>query len=286
MSTKYRWPSIVLAVAVSILIGCGSKQPPRPMNQAEILSFHHELLTLDSHVDTPLRLKYQKVDLGQRHDPRQLKSKLDYPRMDQGGLDAVFFAVWTAQGPRNAETHAAVKQKALDILDSIEVKVAVYPEQGALAYNPEDAGNLASQGKHAIFLGLENGYPLGTDLKNLDLFYERGIRYVTLCHTSNNEICDSSNDTTEFGGLSPFGFQVVQRMNDLGMMVDISHLSDASVADVLASTQAPVIASHSCAKAICDNPRNLNDDFTQGYCRPGWCGSDVPLWWLCKNVCR
>jgi len=230
-----------------------------PMSEADILAFHQEMLTIDSHVDTPLRLKYEGIDLGQRYDPHEIKSKLDYPRMNEGGLDAVFFAVWTSQGVRNEKGHAAIKAIALEIIDSVESMVNKYPEQGAMAYRPGDAARLAEQNKHAIFLGMENGYPLGTDLENLDLFYGRGIRYVTLCHTSNNEICDSSNDTTEFGGLSTFGYQVVERMNQLGMMVDISHVSDATVEDVLACSKAPVIASHSCSKAMCDNPRNLND---------------------------
>jgi len=230
------------------------------MTTSEILDFHQKILTIDTHVDTPLRLKYEGIDLGQKYDPHKIKSKLDYPRMDEGGLDAAFFAVWTPQGVRNDSGHAAIKAKALDIIESVENMVNLYPEQGALAYRSEDASAFASQSKHAIFLGMENGYPLGTDLNNLDEFYQRGIRYVTLCHTSNNEICDSSNDTTEFGGLSPFGYQVVERMNKLGVMVDISHASDSTVADVLDLSKAPVIASHSCAKAICDNPRNINDD--------------------------
>ncbi len=228
-------------------------------SDADILKFHQQLLTLDTHVDTPLRLKYEGIDLGQRYDPHEIKSKLDYPRMDAGGLDAAFFAVWTPQGVRNDSGHAAIKSKALSIIDRVEEMVGKYPDRGEMAYNSEDAARIVGQKKHAIYLGMENGYPLGIDLENLDLFYKRGIRYVTLCHTSNNEICDSSTDTTEFDGLSPFGYQVVERMNQLGMMVDISHVSDATVADVLGCSKAPVIASHSCSKALCNHPRNIND---------------------------
>jgi len=261
---------ILLAGAILLtFLNCSSEQKVNPMNKPELLSFHHSLLTLDSHVDTPLRIKYQGIDLGKRYDPRTIKSKVDFPRMDEGGLDAAFFAVWTAQGPRDSVGHATVKEKALSILDSIESNISAYPTQAELAFNSEDASRLEKDGKHGIYLGLENGYPIGTDLENVNLFYDRGIRYVTLCHTSNNEICDSSNDTTEFDGLSVFGFQVVERMNQLGMMVDVSHLSDASVEDVLATTKSPVIASHSCAKAICDNPRNLNDELLMAIAAQG-----------------
>ncbi len=107
---------------------------------------------------------------------------------------------------------------------------------------------------------MENGYPLGKDLGLLDTYYDRGIRYVTLVHSYTNDICDSSTDSAAYGGLSPFGEEVVARMNDLGIMVDLSHASDETFMDVISLSRAPVIASHSCAKALCDNPRNLSDE--------------------------
>ncbi len=229
------------------------------MTESEILAFHQSLLTLDTHVDTPLRLMYDAIDLGTHHDPHEYNSKLDFPRMDEGGLDAVFFAIWTPQGVRNDSGHQAIKQKALGMLDRVESQIAKHSEMAEIATHSSDAQRLQTQGRHAIYLGLENGYPIGTDLENIDLFYNRSIRYVTLCHMTNNEICDSSNDTTEFGGLSPFGLKAIERMNHLGMMVDISHTSDQTVAQAVAASQAPVIASHSCSQAMCDNLRNLND---------------------------
>ncbi|MEN8226154.1 MAG: membrane dipeptidase, partial [Bacteroidota bacterium] len=116
------------------------------------------------------------------------------------------------------------------------------------------------KGKHAIYLGMENGYPIGNDIELLDEYYEKGIRYVTLVHSINNDICDSSTDTIEHGGLSAFGSEVVTHMNDLGIMVDLSHASDDSFYEVIEQSRAPVIASHSCARALCDNPRNLSDE--------------------------
>jgi len=244
---------------LTLLNHCAVDKDAAVMTDAEMLDFHKAILTIDSHVDTPLRLKYERIDLGRRYDPREYKSKLDYPRMDEGGLDAAFFAVWTPQGVRSDSGHEAIRSRALGIIEDVVTMVARYPERGAMAYSSADADRLAAQGKHGIYLGMENGYPLGTDLANLDLFFQQGIRYVTLCHTSNNEICDSSTDTTEHGGLSPYGMEVVKRMNQLGMMIDISHASDAAVEDVLKYSAAPVIASHSGAKAVCDHPRNLND---------------------------
>jgi len=260
---------LILAVLV-IVQGCApfTKEPP-VMEKSKAAELHQRLLTLDSHMDTPLRLMGEGIDLGKRYDPREYRSKLDLDRMDEGGLDAVFFAIWTAQGARTDSAHMAVKQKALDIMAFTREQVSKYPDRVGLAIQPEDAGQLASQGKHAIYFGMENGYPIGRDLKNVNLFYQEGIRYITLCHTSNNEICDSSMDDPEFGGLSPFGEQVVRRMNELGIMVDISHVSDAAVQDVLNLSTTPVIASHSCAQRLCSHVRNLNDSLITAIAEKG-----------------
>jgi len=129
-----------------------------------------------------------------------------------------------------------------------------------LAYTPEDAYRIKKTGRRAIFIGLENGYPIGRDLTRIREFYDLGARYITLCHTKNNDICDSSTDSTEHGGLSEFGREVVRVMNSMGMMIDLSHASDATFYDALAESQAPVILSHSCARALCNEPRNVTDD--------------------------
>jgi len=257
-SNKVKYFFLTSLINIS-LFTCSVKEVSTSMTEADILAFHHSILTIDTHVDTPLRLKYEGIDLSQRHDPHEYNSKLDFPRMDEGGLDAVFFAIWTPQGARTDSGHSAIKQHALDILDLVEVEISKLSQHAEIVTHPQDASRVQAAGKHAIYLGLENGYPIGTDIQNLELFHKLGIRYVTLCHMTNNEICDSSNDTTEYGGLSPFGVEVIERMNQLGMMVDISHTSGATVEQAVAISKAPVIASHSCAKALCDNPRNLSD---------------------------
>ncbi len=131
-----------------------------------------------------------------------------------------------------------------------------------IAYNSEDAYRLEKEGKRAIYIGMENGYPIGRDIELLQKYYDLGARYITLCHSKHNDICDSSSDKeeAEHDGLSEFGEEVVKEMNRLGIMVDVSHASDASFYDVIEASATPVIASHSCARNIRDSHRNLDDD--------------------------
>lgn len=221
---------------------------------------HNNVLTLDTHIDTPMRLIDSDFDINKKNDPVKTHSKLDFPRMKEGGLDAAFFAVFIGQGDRTEEANNEAKEKALSIFKAIHNVIADNPNEAEIALTPADGYRLENEGKRAIYIGMENGYPIGTDIKNVEEFYNRGARYITLCHTSNNDICDSSTDSTEHNGLSEFGKQVVSKMNALGMIIDISHVSDKSFYDVLKLSKAPVIASHSCARAICDTLRNINDD--------------------------
>ncbi|MCK9219931.1 MAG: dipeptidase [Bacteroidales bacterium] len=230
---------------------------------------HHAILTLDSHNDTPLRLMQKGFNMSVRHDPRSDHSKVDFPRMKEGGLDGAFFAVFVSQGPRTIQGFEKVKQKANAIFDTLYAVVDRYPDLAGLATTPGDAYRLKKEGKRAVFIGIENGYAIGKDLSLISTFYLRGARYITLCHTKNNDICDSSTDTLENNGLSPYGVEVVKEMNHVGMMVDVSHISDKALKDVLSVTKAPVIASHSCAKAICNNPRNLSDDLLRAIAKNG-----------------
>ena len=219
---------------------------------------HNNYLTVDTHCDTPMNLVESDYDLGVRHD----KGCVDFPRMKEGGLDAEFLAVFTSQGPRNDSTYRKVFDEALKIIDSIHKNVEKNSTLAELAYSPDDAYRIKKEMKIAAFMGIENGYPIGNDISRVRQFYDLGARYITLCHTSNNDICDSSTDPAgpENNGLSPFGSQVVKEMNRLGMMVDISHISDKSFYDVLKVTNAPVLASHSSCRALCVSPRNLTDD--------------------------
>ena len=228
------------------------------LTKADII--HNNVLTLDTHTDTPMRLIDSEFDIHKENDPIKTHSKIDFPRMKKGGLDAVFFAVFIGQGDRTEEANNEAKEKALSMFEAIHNSIAKSSGMAEIALTPTDAYRLEKEGIRAIYIGMENGYPIGTDIANIKEYYDLGARYITLCHSSNNDICDSSTDATEHNGLSDFGRQVVTKMNELGMMIDISHVSDKSFYDVMELSKAPVIASHSCARAICDNPRNINDE--------------------------
>lgn len=223
---------------------------------------HQKVLTLDSHVDTPLLLFREEYNIGQHNDPHQRGGKIDFPRMYEGGLDAAFFAVFVGQGARNPDAYEVAKNRAVTLFEMIHKAIEDHPDQAALALSSEDVFRIKAEGKRAIYIGVENGYPLGNDISVLKTFYDLGGRYLGLSHTRNNQLCDASTDSEgeEHGGLTDFGKEVVRELNRLGMMADVTHISDQSFYDVLAVSKAPVIASHSNARAICNHPRNLDDD--------------------------
>jgi len=247
-----------------------------PLNERELLerarAIHQRILTLDTHCDTAMRLVRGNWNPAERHDsdsPRS--SKIDLPRMKEGGLDAEFFAAFVGQGPRTAEGYRAAQQTADSLIEAVKSMVKANSQLIGLAFSPEEAYRFKKQGKLTAFLGIENGYAIGQDLSLIKYFYEQGARYITLCHTSDNDICDSSTDRDdpEDRGLSQFGRQVVAECNRQGMIIDISHASDRSFWDVLACSQAPIIASHSCARAVCDHPRNLSDEMIKALAAKG-----------------
>jgi len=221
---------------------------------------HEKVLTIDSHNDTPMHMAREVFDWSISHDAKKDHSRVDLARMKKGGLDAAFFAVFVSQGKRTPEGYEKARNLALKIFDSLNAAIARNPDLVGLALTPSDAYLLEKQGKRIAFIGMENGYPIGKDISLVQTYYKKGARYITLVHTRNNDICDSSTDTLETGGLSKFGEEVVREMNRMGMMIDVSHASDYSFYDILEVTQSPVIASHSCARALCDNPRNLDDE--------------------------
>jgi len=219
---------------------------------------HRKTLTVDTHCDTPMNMVEAEYDLGERHT----EGCVDFPRMAEGGLDAEFFAVFTSQGPRNTTAYDKVYHDALNVLESIHRNVEKNSDAAAIARSPEDAYKLKKEGRIAAFIGIENGYAIGKDISRIMGLYDKGARYITLSHTRNNDICDSSTDPggPEHDGLSAFGREVVIEMNRLGMMIDVSHISDKAFYDVLELSNAPVIASHSSCRALCGSPRNLSDD--------------------------
>ena len=257
---------IIFAIALS-LTGCKKSANTTVENQdkaliKKALEIHNRVLTLDTHADTPMRMIQPGFDLSERHDPKVSGSKVDYPRMIEGGLDAIFFAAFVAQDIRDDQGHSRAKALCLQMIDSIVASTERNSNTVGLALNPGDAYSLEQQGKRAIYIGIENGYPIGNDLSNIDLYYEKGVRYITLVHSSNNDLADSATDPVggEHGGLSDFGSAVVQKMNHLGIMVDVSHGSDSLFYDAIALSKAPIIASHSNARSVTNHKRNMTDE--------------------------
>jgi membrane dipeptidase len=257
-------------ISVLIVTGCCSfGQQAASDIERKVDKIYKKILTVDSHTDTPLQFADTGFDPSKRHDPVRDHSRLDFPRMKEGGLDAAFFGVFVSQGERTPEGNLRAMKRADAIFDSIYAMLGRFPDEAGLATSPADACKLKRQGRRAIFIGIENGYPIGNDLSLIKAYYAKGARYITLCHSRNNDICDSSTDSTEFNGLSEFGKNAVKYMNMTGMMVDVSHVSDKSFYDVISLSKAPVIASHSCARALCDNRRNLDDDMLRALAKNG-----------------
>ncbi len=259
--------ALVIAVVLTPISAC---QPPETSAE-KVARIHAEALTVDTHTDTPMVFMDGERDITVRHETGESGSgRLDFPRMKDGGLDAVFFAIYLGQGPLTPVAHEAAHQKTLATFDRIHKIVNDAPQQAELALTAEDARRIESSGKRAVFIGIENGYPIGTDLSRVQQYFEQGARYITLCHNGNNEICDSATaDEPLYNGLSPFGEQVVAEMNRLGMLIDISHVSDETVRDLLTVSRAPVFASHSGSRAVCNHPRNLPDDLIRAVADKG-----------------
>lgn len=254
-----------------LLFSCSSQMDEEDL-LAHVKEIHEKVLTVDTHADTPSRLLREGWNIGERHDPEERSSGcIDLPRMKEGGLDAEFFAVFVGQGERNPEAYVRAKERADRVLDALYQMEKDHHDQVEIAISSDDAYRLEELGKRAAFIGMENGYPIGKDLALVEYFYNRGVRYITLCHGGDNDICDSSFErrNPEDNGLTEFGEKVVAECNRLGIMVDISHASDKSFFDVIQVTKAPIIASHSSVRAICDHPRNLTDEMLKALAENG-----------------
>ncbi len=212
---------------------------------------HFSSLVFDTHADTPQRLFFDQFDLGSR----DTEGCVDIPRLREGGVGAIFFALWV---PVEIAGSAATR-RARDLLDATLKQIEIHGGDLALATSSEEVRTARAENKIAVLLGLEGGHAIDNDLAVLREFHARGVRYMTLTHNAATEWADSSNDVPRHHGLTEFGKQVIREMNRLGMLVDVSHVSDRTFYDVLENSRAPVIASHSCCRALCDAPRNLDD---------------------------
>ena len=208
------------------------------------------MFLLDSHCDTPshiLRLRDLAVDDKYAH--------VDFPKLRRGGVDGAFFALYTPASLSESESYV----HASKLLAGVRRVLEFHKDKARLATDRSEAYQNKADGLFSIFLGLENGAALGNSLDRIEEFYEAGVRYITLCHSRNNQICDSCAEGGGWNGLSKFGKDVVRVMNRLGMLVDVSHISDSSFYDVLETSSKPVVATHSCCRALCEHPRNMTD---------------------------
>lgn len=227
-------------------------------NYRQARDVHQRILTLDSHCDTPMFFTSSEENcamFAQRSD----RVLVDLHKMTEGGLDASIMVAYLPQGERDEDTHRATTAKTDRILNQIEEMVAANCTAVDIARTPDDLYRLKREGKRAIMLGIENGYAIGHDLSLVEHFRNRGIVYMTLCHNGDNDICDSARGNHEHDGVSEFGAQVIQEMNRVGMMVDLSHGGEKSFWDALEISRTPIVCSHSSCKALCDHPRNLTD---------------------------
>ena len=215
---------------------------------------HSKILTLDSHCDTPMFF-HQGINFASR-DPKIL---VDLHKMTEGHLDATIMVAYLEQQERDEASLENATAKANQILTQIEEMVATNCTAVDIAYTSDDLWRLKREGKRAIMLGIENGYAIGKDIRNVEAFRKRGVVYMTLCHNGDNDICDSARGNHEHEGVSDFGAKVIQEMNRVGMMVDLSHAGEKSFYDALSISKTPIVCSHSSARALCDHPRNLTD---------------------------
>ncbi|MGV8932606.1 MAG: dipeptidase [Luteimonas sp.] len=224
----------------------------------------HDAVIVDTHIDAPGMLMDGWMDLGSEAKGREF----DYPKARAGGLDVAFMSIYTS--PKQDEDGTAW-QVANEMIDSVEALAQRHPDKFALLRSPKDVERLRKGDRVLLPLGMENGAPIVDDLKNLQFFFDRGVRYITLAHSAANRIADSSYAIErKWHGLSPFGKQVVAEMNRLGIMVDVSHLSDESARDAIASSTVPVIASHSALRHFTpDFERNISDELAKAVADKG-----------------
>ena len=247
-----RKPSLALA---AVLLAACAEPPDYAAHLDEARRIAAEHIIVDTHIDVPYRLRKELEDIARRTEG----GDFDYPRAREGGLDAAFMSIYV---PPGYETSGGAIELADELIDLVEKLAADAPDKFAMAYSPDDVRSNFVAGRMSFALGMENGAPIAGDLDNLRHFHARGIRYITLAHSKSNHIADSSFDTERpWRGLSEFGEAVVGEMNRLGLMIDVSHISDDAFRDVIAVTRAPVIASHSSARHFTPGfERNMSDD--------------------------
>lgn len=297
---------VLVLVALLSFSACEESAPQEETLTAKADRLAHEYIIADGHVDLPYRMKVANFRLEREYltiGEVTPEGHFDFVRARKGGLDAPFMSIYIPSSLQ--QTPGRSFELADSLIDMVERLVSLHPEKAVIATSPDQIEANFANGMISLPMGMENGSPVEGDLGNLAHFHERGVRYITLTHAKDNEICDSSYDTTgTWNGLSPFGETVVPEMNRLGIMVDISHVSDSAFYDVMAIVKAPVIASHSSARYFTPGmERNMADEgikavgenggvimvnfgsyFIGGMAEPTWSATrQKALDWLAEN---
>ena len=228
---------------------------------AKAKKLHFSSIVIDTHDDTTQRLLEPNFDIGAKHDD----GSIDIPRMKEGGLGGIFFSIWMD----GKITGPEAVQKALDQIAAVRRMVRQHPNDMALCTTAAEIRRAHGEKKIAVLMGVEGGHMIDSDLSVLDTYADLGVRYMTLTHSVNDEWADSSTDKPAHNGLTDFGKSVVAEMNRRGMMVDISHVADKTFYDALEVSKAPMIASHSSCRALCDAPRDMTDDMIKALAAKG-----------------
>ncbi|HEY5782661.1 MAG TPA: dipeptidase [Lysobacter sp.] len=250
-----------IATGLSLLIATSPSFAAAPTAAQKLAQ---DAIIVDTHIDAPSELLKHWDDLGVAAPGKEF----DYPKARQGGLDVAFMSIYTSP---EEDAEGKAWQIANTQIDAVEAMVGRHPDKFAVLRSPGDLERLRANGRVTLALGMENGAPIGDDLAKIGQFHARGVRYITLAHSANNRISDSSYTAQkQWGGLSPFGEKVVAEMNRVGIMVDVSHLSDDAVRDVLRVTDVPVVASHSSMRHFTPGfERNISDELARAVAAEG-----------------
>ncbi|MEP2935432.1 MAG: dipeptidase [Gilvibacter sp.] len=244
------------------VVACKNQEEPMTPEQleAKALAIHERVITLDTHCDINVTNFTDSINYTQ-----ELQTQVTLPKMKAGGLDVAWFIVYTGQDSLNTAGYARAYENAISKFDAIHrLCEEIAPDQIELALTSDDVRRISASGKKVAMIGIENGYPVGLDIANVKKFADLGGRYMSLSHNGHSQLCDSNTGEAEndwlHNGVSDFGKEVIAEMNKWGIMIDVSHPSKKSMKDMIELTKAPIIASHSSARALCDHSRNLDDE--------------------------
>lgn len=251
--------SLVFACLLALPFSTAHAADANP-RKGHALGVHDRAIVLDTHLDTPMLFARPDFDIMQRHTVADDFSYVDHPRMIEGGLDGGFFVIYTEQGPRDLAGKRASRDAGLVRLVEIREMIAAHREHFELALTADDVEHIAAKRKRIALISMENASPLALDPSLLDTYYSLGLRMLGLVHSANNDFADSATDKPEFDGLSEKGRALVREANRLGLIVDLSHSSNATVDDVLELSTAPIVLSHSSSFALNPHPRNIDDE--------------------------